>query len=195
MQPPMGRIDRGLPLCVSNQQGVVISGLDVYHPCCLLGQYLCLHCCQLALLTKALSCSGDADYTPVLMDDRRFMVFTQTPKIWSDAYTTCKNMGATLATLRTQAETDKLLSNLPNPTNSVIGAWVGLTTAAPPGYTIPVTGTSDKRQWFWVSTGSPPEWDNWASGGQPDNSGGGEGRCGGVWYANSGADSGKWNDL
>lgn len=145
----------------------------------------------------ALLCCGAADYIPVLLDDRRFMIFSAV-KNYREAYTACDSNSATLATLKSQEETNKLLAKVP----STYALWMGLTNTLPPqllsGYGPP---TTDKAQWMWLSTRQPPEWDHWANlpipaDAEPNNWANGEGRCAAVYGTQvDDRPDGFWNDL
>jgi hypothetical protein len=154
-----------------------------------------------------LLCCRVADYTPVLLDDRRFMVFTARLN-YKDAYAVCVTKGALLATLRSQDETSKLLTKTPTSAMgpNPFGLWTGLTNTPPPNAGASwefTTGTTNPAEWRWMSTLLPPLWDNWARAAsdsarlEPNNNGFGEGQCAGVWIIPVSGDyaAGSWNDL
>jgi hypothetical protein len=146
-----------------------------------------------------------ADYIPVLLDDRRFMIFNS-PLNYVQAYDACKAANAMLATLRNQDETNKLLAKLPAATYAL---WMGLSNTLPPteGSITPRTPTPDKAKWYWLSDEKPPEWDHWAinenipsavNDPEPNNWNGQEGACAAVYgnrETNNGRLDGTWNDL
>lgn len=160
--------------------------------CSVLAQ--CSDCCTVC----AVMCCDDAEYTPVLLDDRRLMIF-QLGKNYRDAYAFCKNdvNKATLATLNNPTETQRLLAI--GPVNTVQALWIGLTNTLPPDSTW-LPAATDRVEWKWISTGKPPEWDHWSNQlpppeAEPNDWVNSEGSCAAVYSALvDERPDGFWND-
>jgi hypothetical protein len=140
-----------------------------------------------------------ADYIPVLLDDRRFMVF-RTAKPYTEAHTACLSESAMLATMRSQDETDKLLAKTTSTGANFL--WMGLTNTLPPDWPVFNPATTNKAKWMWLSTTVAPEWDHWAAQAnlpydpEPSRWNNSEGQCAEIWGpdGDSSRPKGFWND-
>jgi hypothetical protein len=88
-----------------------------------------------------------------------------------DAEAFCARKGGHLVTLDTQAKTDLFAAKVLKASPAANEFWIGLWSGG--------SRTTDRSQYRWYSGADPTSYQNWAQelGGQPDNSGGGQGVC------------------